>query len=204
MMQLYAKAAIALALGVGLPTWVLQDQGGNNQAPTQDSSASQDKQAEKPDQSSPEEKKPAENATQQTGEATSDKAGTQPKSGIQPLPNSKSRPRANRWAQTSDGNPRKRIIRRGGVSEPTTQIIPGMTLDQSNRLRQEAQDLLTAADSDLKKLASRSLNVNQQETVSQIHHYMDIARSALVDGDIERAHTLAQKAQLLSDDLVKH
>jgi hypothetical protein len=30
------------------------------------------------------------------------------------------------------------------------------------------------------------------------------ARSALKDGDTQRAHTLASKAQLLSDDLAKH
>lgn len=195
---------MALALAVGLPTWILQDRGGNNPTPAQDSSASQNSQAEKPDQSSPEEKKPAENAAQQTGEANPDKTDAQSKSGTEPPPDSKPRAHGNKLAQSSNSEPRKRVIRRGGVNEPITHIIPGMTLDQSNRLRQEAKDLLMAADSDLKKLASRSLNVNQQETISQVHRYMDIARSALVDGDIERAHTLAHKAQLLSDDLVKH
>jgi hypothetical protein len=33
---------------------------------------------------------------------------------------------------------------------------------------------------------------------------MDGARSALKEGDVRRASTLAEKAQLLSDDLVKH
>jgi hypothetical protein len=203
MMQLYAKAAIALALGVGLPTSVLQDQSRQNQPPAQDSTASQNSESEKSDQSSAEEKKSPDAASQPAGEATSDKADAQPNSGSQTSPNSKSRTNGSR-TQRSGGEPRKIVIRRGGVTEPVTQIIPGMTLDESNRLRQEAKDLLTTADSDLKKLASRNLNLNQQETVSQIHHYMDIARSALGDGDIERAHTVARKAQLLSDDLVKH
>ena len=96
------------------------------------------------------------------------------------------------------------VIHRGGVSEPATQIIPGMSAEESNRERQQTQDLLAAVESDLKKLAARSLNSGQQETVSQIQHYTDVARTALQEGDIQRAHTLARKAQLLSDDLVKH
>jgi hypothetical protein len=63
---------------------------------------------------------------------------------------------------------------------------------------------LGAADGQLKQLAGRALNDQQQETVGQIHHYMDGARSALKEGDVGRASTLAQKAHLLSDDLVKH
>lgn len=107
-------------------------------------------------------------------------------------------------APVNESEPRKIVIHRGGASEPVTQIIPGMTLEESNRLRQEAQDLLAAADSDLKKLTIRDLNSSQRETVGQIRHYLDVARSALADGDIQRAHTLAQKAQLLADDLVTH
>jgi hypothetical protein len=33
---------------------------------------------------------------------------------------------------------------------------------------------------------------------------MDGARSALQEGDLRRASTLAEKAHLLADDLVKH
>ena len=84
------------------------------------------------------------------------------------------------------------------------QIVPGMPLEEAQRQRQQSEDLLAAAESDLKTLASRNLNSSQQETVSQIRHYMDVAREALKDGDIQRAHTLAQKAELLSNDLVKH
>jgi len=43
----------------------------------------------------------------------------------------------------------------------------------------------------------------QQDTVSQIRQFMDQSKEALAGGDMERAHTLAWKAQLLSEDLVK-
>jgi len=100
--------------------------------------------------------------------------------------------------------PRKIVVHRGGVSEPAAQIVPGMSIDEANRQRQESEDLLAAANSDLKKLADRHLSTSQQETIDQINHYMEVSRAALNDGDIQRAHTLAQKAQLLADDLVEH
>jgi len=39
--------------------------------------------------------------------------------------------------------------------------------------------------------------------VAQIRNYMDGARSALKEGDVRRANTLALKAHLLSEELVK-
>jgi hypothetical protein len=40
--------------------------------------------------------------------------------------------------------------------------------------------------------------------VGQIGNYMAGTRSALKEGDVRRASTLAQKAHLLAEDLVKH
>jgi hypothetical protein len=79
-----------------------------------------------------------------------------------------------------------------------------MTPEQASQQRQEALDLLTSTEQNLKQLAGRTLDSHQQETVAQIHNYKDGARSALHDGDSQRAHTLALKAYLLADDLVKH
>ena len=39
--------------------------------------------------------------------------------------------------------------------------------------------------------------------MGQIHNYMDGARAALHEGDVRRASTLAEKAHLLAEDLVK-
>jgi len=64
--------------------------------------------------------------------------------------------------------------------------------------------LLGATDDKLKRLTGRPLDAKQQEAVAQIRNYMDGARSALKEGDVRRANTLAQKAHLLSEDLVKH
>ena len=100
--------------------------------------------------------------------------------------------------------PRKIVVRQGGVDEPLARIVTGMTPDEAARKRNEAELLLSTTAETLKEIAPRPLAARQEETVSQIHNYMEGARAALREGDIPRAHTLAQKASLLADDLLKH
>jgi hypothetical protein len=102
------------------------------------------------------------------------------------------------------GTPRKIVVREGGAKEPAAQIVPGVTPAEAARQRGNAEQLLGSTDNLLKQLAGRTLDTRQQETVGQIRNYMDGARSALKEGDTRRASTLAQKAHLLSEDLVKH
>lgn len=105
---------------------------------------------------------------------------------------------------TADGEPRKVVVHQGGAREPIAQIVPGITQEEASRQRQDAEQLLTSTATNLMQLAGRTLDSRQQEVVGQIRHYMDGARSALKEADTQRAHTLALKAYLLSDDLVKH
>jgi hypothetical protein len=112
--------------------------------------------------------------------------------------------RRKRKAPTPDGAPHKIVVREGGASEPAAQIAPGMTPAEATRQRHNAEQLLGATDDKLKQLTGRTLDAKQQEAVGQIHNYMEGARSALKEGDVRRANTLAQKAHLLSEDLVKH
>jgi len=105
---------------------------------------------------------------------------------------------------TPAGEPRKTVVHQGGASEPIAQILPGITLEEASHQRENAEQLLASTESNLKQLAARTLNPNQQEMFVQIRHYIDGARSALKESDTQRAHTLALKAYLLSDDLVKH
>ena len=107
-------------------------------------------------------------------------------------------------APAPDGVPRKIVVREGGASEPAAQIAPGMTPAEAIRQRRNAEQLLRSTDDQLKQLADRTLGAQQRETVGQIRNYMKGARSALQEGDLRRGNTLAQKAHLLSDDLVKH
>ena len=104
---------------------------------------------------------------------------------------------------STDGGPRKVIIRQGGTDEPTAQIVTGMAPAEADRRRQATQQFLKSTDATLKRVGPGPFNALQQETVSQIRNYMDGARSALKEGDISRAHTLAEKADLLANDLTR-
>ena len=106
-------------------------------------------------------------------------------------------------AASPDGQSRKIVIRHGGTSEPIAQIVPGITQEEATHQRENAEQLLTSAESNLQQLAARTLKPNQLEIVVQIHQYMDGAHLALKEGDTQRAHTLALKAHLLADDLVR-
>jgi len=103
--------------------------------------------------------------------------------------------------QPSDG-PKKVVVREGGAREPAEQMAPDITPAEALRQRQNAEQWLGSADDRLKQLASRRLDVPQQETVGQIRNYVQGARSALKEGDVRRASTLAEKAHLLAEDLI--
>ncbi len=102
------------------------------------------------------------------------------------------------------GTPRRVVVREGGASEPAEQIVPGMTPAEAARQRQDAEQWLSRTDAEVKQLGERKLTPQQEETVTQIRNYMDGARGALKEGDVRRASTLAEKAHLLSDDLLRH
>jgi hypothetical protein len=78
-----------------------------------------------------------------------------------------------------------------------------MTQEQADRQRRRTEQLLDATENNLREFAGRTINQNQQDTITQIRNYMAGARSALTNGDPQRARILALKARLLSDDLVK-
>jgi len=96
--------------------------------------------------------------------------------------------------------PQKIIVRQGGVSEPSIQLAGG---DQASPKKDSVNQMLQSTEGNLKKISGQSLNTTQQDTVSQIRQFMDQSKEALAGGDMERAHTLAWKAQLLSEDLLK-
>ncbi len=116
----------------------------------------------------------------------------------------RARKRRKKAAQTPPGAPRKIVVREGGATAPAAQIVPGIPPEEAARERENAENWLASADGQLQRLAGRSLDVMQQETVAQVHNYMGGARSALREGDVGRASTLAQKARLLLEDLLKH
>lgn len=99
--------------------------------------------------------------------------------------------------------PSKVIVRQGGTSEPSIQLAGGTADDQASHQRDTANQMLGSTEANLKKIAGRQLTPNQQDMVNQIRQFIDQSKTASNAGDLDRARTLAWKAQLLSEELVK-
>ncbi|MGB8063368.1 MAG: hypothetical protein WCF26_15860 [Candidatus Sulfotelmatobacter sp.] len=98
--------------------------------------------------------------------------------------------------------PQKIVVRHGGTAEPSIQLAGGPATGQSSQQKNAAIQLLGSTEENLKKLSGRQLSSDQQDTVTQIHQFMQQSKAAAANGDSERARTLAWKAELLSEDLV--
>ncbi len=103
-------------------------------------------------------------------------------------------------AGVTDCPPPKIVVRQGGTSDPSIQLAGGP--GQSSQARASADPMLDATEANLKKLEARQLSDAEKGIVTQIRQFMEQSRTAVAAGDVERARTLAWKAQTLSDDLV--
>jgi hypothetical protein len=95
----------------------------------------------------------------------------------------------------------KLVIQEGG-SPNQGQLAPNMTGEATNHHKQTTQQLLDSTEANLKGI-KRTLTPEEQAMVAQIKDYMEQSRKATVEADLVRAHNLALKARLLSDELVK-
>ena len=95
----------------------------------------------------------------------------------------------------------KRVVRNGGTSEPEVQFTPRLTAKQQSDQQQKIANLLSATDANLRKVAGRELRSSEEEMAKQIRVYMEQAKQASEAGDLQRAHNLASKANLLSIEL---
>lgn len=98
--------------------------------------------------------------------------------------------------------PQKKIVRNGGSKEPKIELLGGTQAEHASNERSTAE-LTSATEANLKQIAGRELSSNQQSTVAQIKQFMEQSKKADAAGDPDRAHSLAMKARLLSDELVK-
>jgi len=99
--------------------------------------------------------------------------------------------------------PPKVIVRQGGTKETSIQLAGGAGGDQAVQQRATANQMLDATEENLKKIEGRQLTASQQDVVSQIRQFMAQSRSAVKAGELDRARTLAWKAQTLSEELIK-
>jgi hypothetical protein len=88
-------------------------------------------------------------------------------------------------------------------SRPTApQISPQLSpADQANYQRKTGEDI-SAAESNLQQTAGKPLNAAQLDLTEKIRSFLTQSRDASKDGDWGRAQNLAQKARLLSVELI--
>ena len=95
------------------------------------------------------------------------------------------------------------VVRNGGAKDESAQLAPGMTPEQELHSRETTAQLVATTDANLKTIAGRQLAPAQQSMLDQIHSYLRQSKQASDSGDLARAHTLAYKAHLLADELVR-
>jgi hypothetical protein len=96
------------------------------------------------------------------------------------------------------------VVRNGGTSDPSEQLSPSLTEQQASSQRQTVDLLLLDTAANLKKRSGRPTSSSQDDMMGQVRQYVQQAKAAADAGDIERAHNLAVKAHLLSEELAKH
>jgi|HubBroStandDraft_6_1064221.scaffolds.fasta_scaffold343291_1 hypothetical protein len=104
---------------------------------------------------------------------------------------------------TTDCPPPKKVVRQGGVPDPHIQLAGGPGGKQASQEQAEANRRVAATEENLKDLAGRELSSSQKDVVSQIQQFVEQSKAAATAGDLDRALTLAKKAQLLSEELAK-
>ena len=102
---------------------------------------------------------------------------------------------------SSGTGPTKTVVRNGSTPDPTVSISPDVSNQEASRQLDNTNRLLASADANLKQIANRQLSTAQEDTVKQIKVYMEQARTAAKNGEVQRAYTLANKANMLSADL---
>ena len=103
--------------------------------------------------------------------------------------------------ETAKNNPPTRIvIQEGGTSAPGSGKV-GAGNDQATS-QSTTQQLIDSAEANLRNI-KRQLSAEEQTTVAQIRDLITQSQAATKEGDLAKAHNLALKARLFSDELVK-
>ncbi len=104
-------------------------------------------------------------------------------------------------SDVAHNNPPKKIIPAEPAPTPQ-QISPGPTPANGGSNQASTDQLLQGAEANLNGI-TRTLSKDEEAMRAQIREFIKQSRTATTENDPARAHTLAVKARLLSDELVK-
>ncbi len=83
------------------------------------------------------------------------------------------------------------------------QISPQLSPDELAHAKATAEDFMRVAQQNLGSANGKKLTVNQKDMVEKIRGFLKQAQDAIAISDWSSASSLAEKARLLSDELVK-
>jgi len=118
------------------------------------------------------------------------KAPTPPRPAEQPVKKKKkTKPPADTTQQAANPNP-----------NPEVSAIGQLSSGDPAEFRRQTEDSIAAVERGLKTI-NRALDESEQKTADHIREFIKEAKAALASGDVDGAHTLADKARVLLKEL---
>jgi hypothetical protein len=151
----------------------------------------------KPAEQQPQEAQPTPTPAEQQPQAAEKTAKTKPKHA------SHAAKKQGDKSEVARNNPSRKVIppEPSPTPQQTGQISPGPTPAGGNT-QVSTDQLLQGAEANLNGI-TRTLSKDEEAMRAQIREFIKQSRTATTENDPARAHTLAVKARLLSDELVK-
>jgi hypothetical protein len=110
-----------------------------------------------------------------------------------PKPAAPRRPAGDQPADTESEQP---------AHPPAPQISPQLSPSDQATYQRKTGDDTAVAEKNLQETSGKQLNAAQQDLAGKIRSFLSQSRDASKDGDWVRAQNLAQKARLLSNELI--
>lgn len=88
--------------------------------------------------------------------------------------------------------------------DPEITFAPSITPEEASRETNETNQMLQTAEANLKIVLERGPDAGRRDVIAEVRNYMNQARVSLDSGNIERAHKLAVKATVLTNNMLKH
>jgi type IV secretory pathway VirB10-like protein len=125
-------------------------------------------------------------------------APTQPATANTQPPPPPPKPRPHRKPKPADTDQNTQIA--SNNAPPAVSAVGNLSTGEPADLRKQTDDTISQTERGLNGI-SRTLNDQEKKTSAQIREFLKQARAAMTTGDVDGAHTLAQKAKVLLGEL---
>jgi outer membrane biosynthesis protein TonB len=105
-------------------------------------------------------------------------------------------------ATSSDPGTTQQAANSAPGASPGVSAVGQLTTGDTGGARSQTEDSIAATEKGLRDIG-RKLSDQEEKTAEQIREYLKEARKALTTGDVDGAHTLADKAKVLLSELTQ-